>query len=255
MKGVNVVLCLFLIAHLSHGYKKVECIVKNILSEVSMSDTIVQSIENYKNEKDFSQEVIITSENQYKYLYHIDLQTQLDIENLLRNYIVQNDSFKRAVAGCNLSMNRVFKSCIKKYKEGCEMLHPFAAVRKCPKNYYRLGFQYCVPLCPSGFDGIENDGFSCSKNIKSNRSETFSENFHTTLINYKNLFWMYDCPSNYQRINNDVCIRKCPFGWEDLGDRCKKPHVDLRKYEAFYYKFEYDDDEIETELHKFVAGR
>lgn len=245
-------LCVLLMGYVE-SHRKVECVIKGLLSHMSFADNIIENIEEYWNETDYSKNFQIHKENMHRFIYKVDLRTQREIEDLLINYPVQNIPFKRAIAGCNLKMDKVIQNCNKKYKEGCEMLHPFAAVKKCPKDYFRLGFRYCVPLCPSGFDNIENDGFACSKSLKSNRSETFSENFNTTLISYKNLIWMYDCPKHYKRIDNDICIRQCPFAWEDLGDRCKKPHLDQREYEAFYYLFAYDDEEISQDLRGIEA--
>ena len=88
-------------------------------------------------------------------------------------------------------------------------------------------------MCPEGFDSISNDDFHCLKGMKSMRIKEFH--------NIKSTGSRKDCPDGYNQIEHNICIKKCPDGWEDFGRTCKKPLIYLRENEVFYYKLDFDD--------------
>lgn len=55
------------------------------------------------------------------------------------------------------------------------------------------------------------------------------------------------CPEGYLKIGADICIRQCPFGWSDYGDKCEKPLVRRRDYELFFYTLDIDGKENQVE--------
>lgn len=56
------------------------------------------------------------------------------------------------------------------------------------------------------------------------------------------------CPDGFKQLINGFCIRKCPFGWEDIGVECLKPVILRREHEIFTYKFAYDIEDEKFEL-------
>merc|ERR1712178_490317 len=119
---------------------------------------------------------------------------------------------------------------------------------KCPAGYQRYGCCKCVRMCDYT-DSIEADGAAgedvtgarawtkvnyCTKK-KAIRSEVKRLNGQERqeiglgvsdyeILEEKDGEYVYvkNCPKDYKRVGNTMCVALCPLGWPDLGNKCLK---------------------------------
>lgn len=240
--SLNIILFLLQIVFLVNTHKKLDCIYKYLFYDLAVPQNSIENLENYYNTVDFDQQVELTQDNMHMYIHPMDYSTMRITEMMLRSYPVQSSSFKRAVSKCNLSMQKILENCNKKYNGDCEIINTYTVSKKCPIGYNRVSITHCAPFCPSGYNEVNGNPYYCSKTIRSNRSETFNDAYNVQKVSYRQGTDLYKCPKGFLVIGHDICIRACPFGWEDMGDRCLKPRLIIREHELFYYQFSYDDE-------------
>ena len=78
--------------------------------------------------------------------------------------------------------------------------------------------------CPNGYEILDQEPQLCGKALESDHAQKFKDVFKTDKIRYRSTFF-YKCPRGFKRIEPDICIRTCPFGWQDIGQHCRKPKI------------------------------
>lgn len=237
------VFLLFLLHFAIMLHKKAECILEGIYSNLNLADDIKFKLKNYVAVKDFNLSVDIDRTPLYKILDLDDFKTQQKIRRLLMDYELLPVNIQKIILSCKLSTKKLNERCNKKYPEGCDVVHPFAVSKKCPKGYKNERFSNCFLECPTGYQEVPNYPQVCEKRTKSDRSGKISLNLPTSKVSYRQFIEISKCPKNFLEIQTDICIRVCPIGWMDLGSYCLKPGVATKRNELFFYQFEEDDQE------------
>lgn len=124
---------------------------------------------------------------------------------------------------------------------------PFVTPR-CPPGYQRYGCCKCVRKCDYT-ESIESDG-GVGEDMKNERSWTKvnycvkkpalrsevkrlngqeRQEIGLTINDYEILeetdgeyVYVRNCPKDYKRVGNTMCVAVCPLGWPDLGNKCLK---------------------------------
>merc|ERR1712170_62260 len=171
-----------------------------------------------------------------------------------------NTQFKprSMITECNLNLAPALGRCKAAYGNSltCEQVEygddalnkaPFVTP-KCPSGYQRYGCCKCVRMCDYT-DSIEADGAAgedvtgarswtrvnyCTKK-KAIRSEVKRLNGQERqeiglgvtdyeILEEKEGEYVYvkNCPKDYKRVGNTMCVALCPLGWPDLGNKCLK---------------------------------
>jgi len=171
-----------------------------------------------------------------------------------------NTQFKprSMITECNLNLAPALGRCKAAYGNSlqCEQVEygddalnkaPFVTP-KCPSGYQRYGCCKCVRMCDYT-DSIEADGAAgedvtgarawtrvnyCTKK-KAIRSEVKRLNGQERqeiglgvndyeILEEKDGEYVYikNCPKDYKRVGNTMCVALCPLGWPDLGNKCLK---------------------------------
>ena len=104
------------------------------------------------------------------------------------------------------------------------------AVKKCPKNWVRLGCCICRPSCnfemTDFFDETVDFGLYCKK-LPSYSSKVYksqkecTKNSTLPCEDYAGRIWTESCKNYYQRIGANRCTYTCPSFWTDIGNACK----------------------------------
>ena len=227
----------FLITYLTAN--DLDCLIQSIFKNLNIELETKLNIVKHKKISDFDSNP--SHENPlHKLLELEDFKSKANLEQILINYSTLDPTIQKSILECNLPKENVLKRCNKLFtEEGCEQIDEYTVAKKCQKNYFSIGYSYCVPICPIGYDSIDNDPFFCSKTIFTQRSEVFSKS-GLVKKNYRGVFEVESCPEGFREIDNDICIRICPRGWEDFGTVCKKPVLERRQNEIFFYNFDYD---------------
>lgn len=165
---------------------------------------------------------------------------------------------RQMVSDCNLNLLPALARCKAAYGNTliCEQVEygddnfnkaPFVTPQ-CPTGYQRYGCCKCVRKCDYT-DSIEADGAAgedmkndrgwtkvnyCLKKkaIRSevkrldakNREEIGLAPHHYEMLEEKDGQYVYvrNCPKDYKRVGNTMCVALCPLGWPDLGNKCLK---------------------------------
>ena len=171
-----------------------------------------------------------------------------------------NVSFKprTMINECNLSLAPALARCKAAYGNSltCEQVEygddplnkaPFVTP-ECPGGYQRYGCCKCVRKCDYT-ESIEADKDN-NEDIKNERSWTkvnycLKKNAQRsevkrlngqerleiglTVNDYEILeekegeyIYVKNCPKDYKRVGNTMCVALCPLGWPDLGNKCLK---------------------------------
>ncbi len=235
-------LLLFIIANLQAS-DKMDCILSNIIDNINIEVGSRIKLQQYYNEIDFNTQVDINEKKLSDLLQVKDFRTKHLLEKLLIEFKNLEPELQKAIMACNLPKLNTKKRCEKLYpKTKCEKIDEFSYAKKCPVNYSSIGYSHCVPNCPVGYDTIKDDPFHCSKQKTSKRSSEIEKSNKQPKKSYRYLIDIESCPEGYMELELDICIKKCPEGWEDFGTVCKKPLVIRRDHEIFYYQFDYDGE-------------
>jgi hypothetical protein len=227
---------LFFVTSLTMCYQ--DCIIENIFRNLNIQAETKRKIIDYKKMSDFDSNPSF-EQPLHKLLEIKDFKSNSNLEQLLMNFKILDPVIKKSILECNLPKENVLKRCKKLFKD-CIQVDEFTYAKNCEKGFVSVGHVYCVPLCPPGFDSIANDPFFCTKGAFSQRSSEF-KNTYLDKKNYRGVFEVNVCPQGFQEIDNDICLRNCPKGWEDFGHNCRKPVVERRKNQVFFYQFDYDN--------------
>merc|ERR1712151_795351 len=159
---------------------------------------------------------------------------------------------------CTLNLEPALARCKAAYGNSlqCEQVEygndpynkaPFATP-KCPEGYQRYGCCKCVRKC-NYTESIESDG-AVGEDMKNERSWTKvnycvkkpairsevkrlngqeRQEIGLTINDYEILeetdgeyVYVRNCPKDYKRVGNTMCVAVCPLGWPDLGNKCLK---------------------------------
>jgi len=162
------------------------------------------------------------------------------------------------ITECNLNLLPALSRCKAAYGNSilCEQVEygddalnkaPFVTP-KCPAGYQRYGCCKCVRMCDYT-ESIQADGAAgedvsgvrawtkvnyCTKK-KAVRSEVKRLNGQDRqeiglgvedyeILEEKDGEYVYikNCPKDYKRVGNTMCVALCPLGWPDLGNKCLK---------------------------------
>lgn len=243
MKQIIPILLIFLLTSKIKTNSKKDCILKKLFRTISINDDLRRKFQDYYDLMDFNSKIVVEELPLEKILQIEDYKTQIFLEEIIMNFSTADQNMRAAILECNLSMKKVLNLCKETFpKEGCFLVDQFTAAKKCPEGQQAINMAYCAPKCPSGYEPILDDFFFCKKSLKSNKAQTFVELFKTPKVKFRNTY-IDSCPQGFKKINNDICIRECPFAWEDYGEVCKKPLFKVRQNEIFVYRFALDNDE------------
>ena len=223
-------------------HPKAECIIKAIYQKMDITEDIEIKLQNNLNERDFSAKIDLKHVPIYEALGSLDYKTQAKLEHFLSNYSQLPENLQKSILSCQLSTKKLLEQCQETFAEGCEVVDELVVAKKCPPNHTSVDYAHCVPNCPRGYEEDTANAFICKKGQKSTRAQNLKDQFQTAGVSYRGLAKSYECPENFSRLVNNICIRDCPFGWEDIGDKCLKPSIVKRDNEIFFYKFEDDVD-------------
>jgi hypothetical protein len=165
---------------------------------------------------------------------------------------------REMITKCNLNLAPSLARCKAAYGGSlmCEQVEygndqynkaPFVTPQ-CPTGYQRFGCCKCVRTC-NYTDSIESDS-SQGEDIKNergwtktnfcvkkkairseikrldgkNREEIGLAQQHFEMLEEKDGEYIYvkNCPKDYKRVGNTMCVALCPLGWPDLGNKCLK---------------------------------
>ena len=224
---------------------KIGCVVEHLFKEINIPQEVKEHMVRVLNEQNMSRKLNTESPELADELFDRGLSLRREIESMLQDFSNQPVEFQRAVEHCELSMEGVKKVCDHKFKEGCEIVDKFTYTRKCPENHFRFNYQYCVPLCAEDLR-TDEDVFVCGKGTKSSNANQLDGEYWLKTTSYRGLFSINVCPEGFVDIGPGLCIKTCPFGWEDLGEKCLKPRLKERRFDTFSYAFELEDDAVQT---------
>jgi len=165
---------------------------------------------------------------------------------------------REMVDNCNLNLIPALARCKAAYGNIliCEQVEygdnnfnraPFVTP-KCPEGYQRFGCCKCVRKC-NYTDSVESD-IANNEDLKNERAWTKvnyclkkkairseikringqkKEEIGIGINDYEILrenageyIYIKNCPKDYKRVGNTMCIALCPLGWPDLGNKCLK---------------------------------
>ena len=224
---------------------KLGCVVEELFKEINVPHEVKEHMVRVLNEQNMSRRLNTESSELADEFFDRGLALRREIESMLRDFTSQPAEFQRAVEKCELSMEAVKNNCQSRYKEGCESVDKYTLSRKCPENHFRFNYQYCVPLCDEELR-TDDDVFVCGKGIKNTNTKQLDGEYWLKTASYRELFSINLCPEGFVDIGPGLCIKTCPFGWEDIGEKCLKPKLKERKYDTFTYSFELEDDSLQT---------
>ena len=222
-----------------------DCLMQKIFQNLNIELETKQNIITHKKQIDFDTNPSITSPLP-SLLALSDFKSKANLEQILINFSTLPSTLQKSILECNLPKQNVLKRCKNMFPAGCEQIDEFTAAKKCKKNFISIGYSFCVPICPTGYDSIIDDPFFCSKSVSTQRVKSF-EKMNFEVKSYRGAFEVGKCPEGFREIDNDVCVRMCPRGWEDFGVVCRKPVLERRRNEVFFYQFDYDSDREEEE--------
>merc|ERR1712110_1349997 len=171
-----------------------------------------------------------------------------------------NTQFKprSMITECNLNLAPALARCKSAYGKSltCEQVEygsdalnkaPFVTP-KCPPGYQRYGCCKCVRKCDYT-DSIVSDA-AVGEDVNNERSWTKvnycvkkpairsevkrlngqeRQEIGLTIDDYEILeetegeyVYVRNCPKDYKRVGNTMCVAVCPLGWPDLGNKCLK---------------------------------
>ena len=224
-------------------HRKRDCIMKKLFRSISINDDLRRKFQAYYDIRDFNSNINVEDLQVDEILEINNFATQVHLEEIIMNFSTVDHNMRTAILECNLSMKKVMKLCKETFpNEGCFLVDQYTVAKKCPEGQQAFNMAFCAEKCPSGYEPIEDDFSFCKKSLKSNNAQFFVELFKTPKIKYR-MTYIGSCPPGFRQIDNDICIRKCPFGWEDYGEVCKKPFIKRRENEIFVYRFALDNDD------------
>jgi len=162
------------------------------------------------------------------------------------------------ITECNLNLAPALSRCKAAYGNSilCEQVEygddalnkaPFVTP-KCPSGYQRYGCCKCVRMCDYT-ESIQADAAAgedvsgvrawtkvnyCTKKkaIRSEVKRLNGQDRHEIglgvedyeILEEKDGEYVYikNCPKDYKRVGNTMCVALCPLGWPDLGNKCLK---------------------------------
>jgi len=165
---------------------------------------------------------------------------------------------RQMINECNLNLAPALARCKAAYGKSltCEQVEygsdalnkaPFVTP-KCPPGYQRYGCCKCVRKCDYT-DSIVSDA-AVGEDVNNERSWTKvnycvkrpairseikrlngqeRQEIGLTIDDYEILeetegeyVYVRNCPKDYKRVGNTMCVAVCPLGWPDLGNKCLK---------------------------------
>jgi len=165
---------------------------------------------------------------------------------------------RQMINECNLNLLPALARCKAAYGKSltCEQVEygndalnkaPFVTP-KCPAGYQRYGCCKCVRKCDYT-DSIVSDA-AVGEDVNNERSWTKvnycvkrpairseikklngqeRQEIGLTIDDYEILeetegeyVYVRNCPKDYKRVGNTMCVAVCPLGWPDLGNKCLK---------------------------------
>jgi len=165
---------------------------------------------------------------------------------------------RQMINECGLNLEPALARCKAAYGNSlqCEQVEygkdtfnkaPFVTP-KCPEGYQRYGCCKCVRKC-NYTESIESD-VDAQEDPKNERSWTKvnycvkkkairsdikrlngqeRQEIGLTINDYEILeekegeyIYVKNCPRDYKRVGNTMCVALCPLGWPDLGNKCLK---------------------------------
>jgi hypothetical protein len=165
---------------------------------------------------------------------------------------------RQMINECGLNLEPALARCKAAYGNSlqCEQVEygkdtfnkaPFVTP-KCPEGYQRYGCCKCVRKC-NYTESIESD-VDAQEDPKNERSWTKvnycvkkkairsdikrlngqeRQEIGLTINDYEILeekegeyIYVKNCPKDYKRVGNTMCVALCPLGWPDLGNKCLK---------------------------------
>jgi hypothetical protein len=193
---------------------------------------------------------------------NIDINTLLLQFFNLRQIHDQETNFnfdpRKMISECNLNLLPALARCKAAYGKSltCEQVTygndifnkaPFVTPQ-CPFGYQRYGCCKCVRSC-NYTESIESD-VDAGEDLKNERTWTKvnycrkkksqrsvvkrlngqeRQEIGLSLTDYEILeesdgeyVYVQNCPKDYKRVGNTMCVAVCPLGWPDLGNKCLK---------------------------------
>lgn len=161
---------------------------------------------------------------------NIDLNMKLRFNNFITHYDSLSDEIKLKLEECKseLKNDNNKKICDDIYGNNkCKSLNPFTNIKKCEEGYNNLGPMLCYKKCSNNFE--TDNIFYCNKKVSYFTPIYLDkcEDNITGCLNFRNLFYVKDCNSNYELIGNNICLHKCENNMMDLGSECGKVSFSL----------------------------
>merc|ERR1719345_550627 len=164
---------------------------------------------------------------------------------------------RKTITACNLALEPAIERCKSAYPNmDCEQVTygpgefnkaPYVSP-KCPIGYQRYGCCKCVRKC-NYTDSIVSDA-AVGEDVNNERPWTKvnycvkrpairseikklngqeRQEIGLTIDDYEILeetdgeyVYVRNCPKDYKRVGNTMCVAVCPLGWPDLGNKCLK---------------------------------